>query len=53
MMTCNVSEPKVPFGGVGQRRIPGSMEGEICIAPDFGELPDAIAEAFGMIEPGK
>ena len=43
----------VPYGGVAQRRVPGSMAGEIRIAPDFDELPDDMAEAFGMIEPGK
>jgi hypothetical protein len=53
MVIRNISEPKVPYGGVGQSRIPGSMEGEIWMAPDFDELPDDMAEAFGMIEPGK
>jgi prevent-host-death family protein len=43
----------VPYGGAGQSRIPGSMEGEIWMAPDFDEFPDDMAEAFGMIEPGK
>lgn len=43
----------VRYGGAAQRRVPGSMEGEIRIAPDFDELPDDIAEAFGMSEPGK
>ena len=41
----------VPYGGVAQRRVPGSMEGEIWIAPDFDRLPDDMAEAFGMPEP--
>ena len=43
----------VPYGGVAQSRVPGSMEGEIWIAPDFDQLPDDMAEAFGMLEPGK
>jgi prevent-host-death family protein len=43
----------VPYGGAAQRRVPGSMQGEIRIAPDFDELPDDMAEAFGMSEPGK
>jgi prevent-host-death family protein len=43
----------VPYGGVAQSRVPGSMEGEIWIAPDFDRLPDDMAEAFGMMEPGK
>lgn len=43
----------VPYRGAAQSRVPGSMEGEIWIAPDFDELPDDMAEAFGMREPGK
>ena len=43
----------VPYSGVVRSRVPGSMEGEIWIAPDFDQLPDDMAEAFGMIEPGK
>ena len=39
----------VPFGGAAQGRVPGSMEGEIWIAPDFDELPVDMAEAFGMV----
>jgi prevent-host-death family protein len=42
----------VPYRGAAQHRTPGSMEGEIWIAPDFDELPDDMAEAFGMLEPG-
>lgn len=41
----------VPYSGATEKRTPGSMEGEIWIAPDFGQLPDDIAEAFGMTEP--
>jgi hypothetical protein len=29
------------------------MEGEIWIASDFDRLPDDMAEAFGILEPGK
>ena len=43
----------VPYGGAAQSRVPGSMEGEIWIAADFDQLPDDMAEAFGMLEPGK
>jgi len=41
----------VPFRSPGRSRKPGSMAGEIWIAPDFDTLPDDIAEAFGMKEP--
>ncbi len=43
----------VPYGGAARSRIPGSMEGEIWIAPDFDQLPDDMAEAFGVLETGK
>ena len=43
----------VPYAGAAQHRVPGSMQGEIRIAPDFDQLPDDMAEAFGMLEPGK
>ena len=43
----------VPYGGATRRRVPGSMEGEIWMAPDFDRLPDDMAKAFGMLEPGK
>jgi prevent-host-death family protein len=43
----------VPYRGVARSRVPGSMEGEIWIAPDFDQLPDDMAEPFGMVEPGK
>lgn len=32
-----------------QPRSPGALKGKIKIADDFDELPDDIAEAFGMI----
>lgn len=35
----------------GQARKPGSMKGQIWIAPDFDELPDDIAEAMGAKPP--
>lgn len=31
-------------------RKPGALKGRIKISDDFDELPDDIAEAFGMIE---
>ena len=31
------------------KRIPGTAKGQIWIAPDFDELPDDIARAFGVI----
>jgi antitoxin (DNA-binding transcriptional repressor) of toxin-antitoxin stability system len=41
----------VAFHGPARPRTPGSMTGQIWIAPDFDTLPDDIAEAFGMKEP--
>ena len=41
----------VPFHGPARPRAPGSMAGEIWIAPDFDSLPDDMAEAFGIKEP--
>ncbi len=41
----------VAYRGPVRPRAPGSMAGEIWIAPDFDELPDDMAEAFGMREP--
>lgn len=32
------------------RRVPGALKGRFVIAEDFDELPDDIAEAFGMID---
>ena len=40
----------VAYHGPARPRTPGSMAGEIWIAPDFDTLPDDIAEAFGMKE---
>ncbi len=36
------------YSGPTRPRKPGSMAGEIRIAPDFDALPDDMAEAFGM-----
>jgi antitoxin (DNA-binding transcriptional repressor) of toxin-antitoxin stability system len=41
----------IPYHGAPKLRTPGSMAGEITIAPDFDSLPDDIADAFGMREP--
>ena len=41
----------VAIHGPTRPRTPGSMAGEIWIAPDFKTLPDDMAEAFGMKEP--
>lgn len=41
----------VPYHGLAAPRKPGSMAGEIWIAPDFDKLPEDIEEAFGMKEP--
>jgi prevent-host-death family protein len=41
----------VPYHGSIRPRTPGSMAGEIKIAPDFDDLPADIAEAFGMTRP--
>jgi len=38
------------FRGPAQPRKPGSMTGEIQIAADFDDLPDDMAEAFGLKE---
>ena len=42
----------IAYRGPARPRTPGSMAGEIWIAPDFDTLPDDIAEAFGMAESG-
>ena len=41
----------VALRGPAQPRTPGSMAGEIWIAPDFDSLPDDMAEALGMKDP--
>ena len=40
----------VPFERRAAPRRPGALRGRIKIAPDFDELPDDVAEAFGMRE---
>jgi antitoxin (DNA-binding transcriptional repressor) of toxin-antitoxin stability system len=40
----------IAFHGPASPRTPGSMAGEIWIAPDFDRLPDDMEEAFGMKE---
>ena len=42
----------VPYEGASSARKPGSMAGQIWIAPDFDSLPEDIADAFGMGESG-
>ncbi len=32
-------------------RHPGALRGKIKISDDFDELPEDIAEAFGMVDP--
>jgi prevent-host-death family protein len=41
----------VAYHGPARPRTPGSMGGQIWIAPDFDALPEDMAEAFGMKEP--
>ena len=41
----------IPYHGATQPRKPGSMAGQIWIAPDFDVLPDDMAVAFGMQDP--
>jgi prevent-host-death family protein len=40
----------VAMRGPTRPRTPGSMAGEIWMAPDFDNLPDDMGEAFGMKE---
>jgi antitoxin (DNA-binding transcriptional repressor) of toxin-antitoxin stability system len=44
---------RVAYRGPAGPRKPGSMAGQIRIAPDFDTLPDDMAEAFGVREPRK
>lgn len=41
----------IALRGSAHPRTPGSMVGEIRIAPDFDTLPEDMAAAFGMKEP--
>jgi prevent-host-death family protein len=43
----------VAYRGPAGPRKPGSMAGQIRIAPDFDTLSDDMAEAFGVREPRK
>jgi prevent-host-death family protein len=38
----------VKFENYRQARQPGALKGEIKISNDFDELPDDLAQAFGM-----
>ena len=35
------------YGGAAAPRKPGALKGKIKISPDFDELPEDIAKAFG------
>ena len=37
----------IPFERSEERRRPGALRGRIKIAPDFDDLPEDIARAFG------
>ena len=41
----------IAYRGPARPRTPGSMSGQIWIAPDFDTLPEDMAEAFGMRGP--
>lgn len=43
----------VAYRGPAEARLPGSMAGQIWIAPDFDRLPEDMEEAFGMRESKK
>lgn len=43
----------VPYEAAFEPRVGGQCEGKWWIAPDFDELPDDIAEAFGMLDSPK
>ena len=43
----------VGYCGPVRPRTPGSMAGQIWIAPDFKALPNDMAEAFGMRNPSR
>lgn len=40
----------VPIGAGKVEWKPGALKGRIKMAPDFDELPEDIARAFGMID---
>ena len=41
----------IAYRGPAGPRTPGSMAGQIWIAPDFDVLPDDMAEVLGIREP--
>lgn len=41
----------IAYRGPARPRTPGSLAEQIWIAPDFDELPEDVAEAFGLKEP--
>jgi prevent-host-death family protein len=41
----------VPYQADRRRRQPGALRGKVRIAPDFDQLPDDLAAAFGVKEP--
>ncbi len=40
----------IAYRGPAGPRVPGSMAGEIWMAPDFDSLPGDMEEAFGITE---
>ena len=40
----------VPYQRSEEPRHPGALKGKIKIGADFDELPEDIAEAFGMVD---
>ena len=40
----------IPYEARPKGRVGGQWRGQVWMAPDFDELPDDIAEAFGMRE---
>lgn len=38
----------IRFTGIKQNRKPGVLKGQIKVADDFNNLPDDIAQAFGI-----
>lgn len=40
----------VPYQRSEEPRHPGALRGKIKIAADFDELPEDIAQAFGMVD---
>lgn len=40
----------VPYIGGAKERVPGALKGKIIIHDDFDQLPDDIAESFGIVD---